>query len=84
LPLDELKNRNKVIGSKQVKKAVSQGLATKVFIAQDAEPHVVEPLKQLCAQNQVEVIMVEKMQVLGAACGIEVGSAAVALLIGKD
>ncbi|MEN6462316.1 MAG: ribosomal L7Ae/L30e/S12e/Gadd45 family protein [Syntrophomonas sp.] len=84
MPLDELKSRNKVIGSKQVKKAVSQGMVRKVFIAADAEPHIIEPLRQLCSQNQVEIIMIETMQVLGQACGIEVGSATVALLIGEE
>lgn len=80
LPLDELRNSNKVIGSKQVKKAVSKGMVKKVYLAGDAEPHIIEPLKQLCQQNQVEVVLVDRMEVLGNACGIEVGSAAVALL----
>lgn len=84
MPLDELKSSNKVIGSKQVKKAVSQGMVKKVFIAGDAEPHISEPLIKLCQQSQVEIITVETMQALGEACGIEVGSAAVALLIGEE
>jgi large subunit ribosomal protein L7A len=84
LPLDELKDGNKVIGSKQVKKAVSQGIVRKVFIAKNAEPHIIEPLKQLCSQNQVEIILVDSMHSLGEACGIEVGSAAVALLFGEE
>jgi large subunit ribosomal protein L7A len=84
LPLDELKDGNKVIGSKQVKKAVSQGIVRKVFIAKNAEPHIIEPLKQLCSQNQVEITLVDTMQYLGEACGIEVGSAAVALLFGEE
>lgn len=80
LPLEEIKNGNKVIGTKQVKKAIARGDARRVFIAGDAEPHVIEPIKELCADHQVEVEVIEKMEILGKACGIEVGSAAVALL----
>lgn len=80
LPLEEIKNGNKVIGTKQVKKAVARGLVKRVYLAGDAEPHVVEPIKELCADHQVEVEFIEKMETLGKACGIEVGSAAVALL----
>lgn len=83
MPLDELKNSNKVVGTKQVKKAIGKGLVKRVYIAGDAEPHIIEPLKLLCSQAQVDVIMVEKMKILGELCGIEVGSAAVALLNGE-
>ena len=78
--LAEIKNSPKVIGTKQVKKAINKGIAKKVFIAEDAEPHIIEPIKELCRQNQVEVSMVENMDLLGNACGIEVGSATVALI----
>lgn len=80
LPLEEIKNGNKVIGTKQVKKAIARGFVKRVFIAGDAEPHVIEPIKEMCADYQVEIEVVEKMEILGKACGIEVGSAAVALL----
>ncbi len=78
--LPEVKNSPKVIGTKQVKKAINKGIAKKVFIALDAEPHIIEPIKELCRQNQVEVSMVEDMVTLGNACGIDVGSATVALI----
>lgn len=78
--LDELKNSNKVIGSKQVKKAVIKGSVRKVYIASNAEPHIVNPLRELCNEYKVEVEESRSMEVLGNACGIEVGSAAVALL----
>jgi len=80
LVLAEIKNSPKVIGTKQVKKAINKGIAKKVFIAEDAEPHIIEPIKELCRQNQVEVSMVGNMDLLGNACGIEVGSATVALI----
>lgn len=81
MPLKELKNSPKVIGSKQVKKAIARNIVKKVYIASDAEPHVTEPIKKLCNQSQVEVELVDKMENLGNACGIDVGSATVALII---
>jgi large subunit ribosomal protein L7A len=65
VPLDDLKQASRVIGAKQVKKAITRGIASKVFIACDAEPHVVEPIKQLCQQHQVEIEMVTSKKALG-------------------
>lgn len=80
MALSELKNAAIVIGTRQVVKHLNKNQIKKVFIAEDAEPHVIEPVKQLCRQMQIEVEMVENMEVLGRAVGIEVGSATVALL----
>lgn len=78
--MDGLQQATKAVGSKQVKKAILKGSAIKVYIAEDAENHVVKPLLELCSQNHVEVEFVESMEKLGKASGIAVGSAAVALL----
>lgn len=80
MPLAELKKHSFVVGSKQVKKALNKGSVKKVFLAGDAEPRVSEPLQLLCKENDVEVVVVESMKVLGHACGIDVGSAAVAII----
>lgn len=71
---------HKAVGSRQVKKAILKGLATKVYIALDAENHVTKPIIELCKERNLEVQYVESMEQLGKACGIAVGSAAVALL----
>jgi large subunit ribosomal protein L7A len=81
LSLEELRDSSKVIGAKQVKKAVTKGLAKKVYLAVDAEPHIIEPIKTLCLQHEVYCEMTESMKKLGDACGIDVGSAAVAVVI---
>jgi len=81
LSLIELREGKKLIGTKQVKKAIIKGLTRKVYLADDAEPHIISPLRDLCQQHQVEIEEVNKMEQLGNACGIEVGAAAVALLI---
>lgn len=80
MSLDELKDGHRVTGSKQVKKAVTSGLARKVFIAGDAEPHIRDSIVGQCEQSRIEYEIVETMKLLGDACGIEVGSATAALL----
>lgn len=80
MALNELKNAAVVAGTRQVIKQLNKNQIIKIFIAEDAEPHVIEPVKELCRQRQIEMEMVESMQILGKAVGIKVGSATVALL----
>lgn len=80
MSLGDLKNASKVVGTKQVKKSIVRKMVKIVYIASDAEPHITEAIIELCKQNQVEYEMVGTMKSLGEACGIEVGSATVALL----
>jgi len=71
---------HKAVGSRQVKKAIIKGTAERVYIAQDAEKHITKPLIELCQERNIEIQYVDSMAELGKACGIAVGSAAVALL----
>ena len=75
-----LKARKKTIGSKQTIKSIERGQAKAVFIAGNAERHVIDPIIRSCKTKGVEVIEVETMLILGKACGIEVGCAAAAVL----
>ncbi|MGE5422348.1 MAG: L7Ae/L30e/S12e/Gadd45 family ribosomal protein [Ignavibacteriales bacterium] len=78
--MESLLTVQKAVGTKQVKKAILKGMVTKVYIAEDAEQHVIKPLVELCSENSIQVEFVESMETLGKASGIAVGSAAVALL----
>jgi len=79
--LEKLKKApKKIIGTKQTMKAVDKGQAEVVFIAQDAEEHVVSPLKELCREKGIEVVPVSTMKELGEACGIQVGAASAAII----
>jgi large subunit ribosomal protein L7A len=81
MPLERLKAaRKKTIGTKQTQKAVEKGTARMVYLAKDAEAHVINPLLQLCTEKEIEVVMVDTMMDLGKACGIEVGSASAAIV----
>lgn len=67
-----------VVGAKQLKKAVEAGRARYVFLAENADPAVIEPIVLLCRSKEVQTAWVPSMAVLGRACGIEVGAAAAA------
>ncbi|MDR6226968.1 50S ribosomal protein L7ae-like protein [Desmospora profundinema] len=69
-----------LIGAKQTKKAIEQGKAQQVLVAQDADEHVTRSLIQLCRQHGVPVVYVDSMRELGEACGIEVGAATATIL----
>jgi len=76
----EFGDHPKVVGLKQTRKAVKEGRALLVYIAEDADPAVTVPLEELCRQMGVKVEHAPSMARLGAACNIEVGAATVAVL----
>lgn len=49
--LTELKQGSKVVGVKQTKRAVNDGKAARVFLAEDADPRVTAPVEALCAEK---------------------------------
>ena len=71
-------NLKMVVGSKQLRKALESGRAKFVYLAQNADPAITEPLMERCELNHVSYAWVRTMQELGSACGIEVGAAAAA------
>jgi len=78
--IGQLQTEHKVVGVKQSRKAVQRGKARLVFLAQDADPQVTEPIQALCASSGVPVETIPHMKDLGAACGIRLGCAVAALL----
>ncbi|MCI7473754.1 MAG: ribosomal L7Ae/L30e/S12e/Gadd45 family protein [Clostridiales bacterium] len=78
--LTQLKQGAKVVGVKQTRRAIDDGRAARVFLAQDADPALTGPVETLCAEKGVPVEKVAQMKELGSACGIAVGSAVAALL----
>ena len=78
--LEELKQDNKVVGIKQLRRALANGSACKVFLAEDADPALTGPIARACEQQNVPCVRVATMRELGAACGICVGAACAAIL----
>ena len=63
--LTELKAGPRVVGAKQTRRALADGRAVRVFLAEDADPGV----ERMSATRE-----------LGQACGIAVGAAVAALV----
>ena len=74
----EITGKKLVVGAKQLRKALASGAAEKVFLAQNADPAITEPIAAMCRENQVPFLWVRTMAELGKACGIQVGAAAAA------
>ena len=78
--LTGLYTMEKVVGAKQVKRALRDGRARRVFLAADADPRVTQPIEELCRVNGIPTQQVDRMKDLGQVCGIGVGAAVVACL----
>lgn len=75
-----LAGKNHVVGAKQIRKALASGSVSLVYLAQNADPAITEPIAALCQHNRVTIAWVKSMTDLGHACGIEVGAAAAAIV----
>ncbi len=83
LTLEELQQaQNKVVGTRQTTKALDSGSALVVFIAEDADEKITEPIVKSCSQKGIKLCHVDSMSQLGKACNIKVG-AAVAAVVAK-
>ena len=78
--LTRLKSGSRVVGAKQSRRAIADGNAARVFLAEDADPGLTDPIRAMCAEKGVPVESVSGMRALGAACGISVGAAVAVLL----
>ncbi|MDE7262865.1 MAG: hypothetical protein K2N78_12520, partial [Oscillospiraceae bacterium] len=65
--LNELTNADKVVGVKQVRRALAGGLAKRLYLAKDADPQLTEPLAQQGQERGVEVVWADTMKALGRA-----------------
>ena len=78
--ISKLNTHKKVVGAKQVKRALALSDVEAVFIALDAEDKVTKEIKELCNTKQIQIIPVDNMVDLGKACGIGINAAVAALL----
>lgn len=69
-----------VVGARQLRKALQNGSAQRVYLAQNADPALTQPIEALCQKLQIPYFWVRTMQDLGQACGIDVGAAAAAVV----
>lgn len=78
--LEELKTDRKVVGLKQLRKALGAGSTKKIFVALDADPALTEPIIAQCAASGIAVVWVPTMKQLGEACNISVAAAVAAII----
>ena len=76
----ELTGVRLVVGVKQLKKALLRGAAKQVFLAENADPALTDPILEMCSNLSIRSIWVPTMTELGRVCGIEVGAAAAAVV----
>ena len=68
-------------GSNEATKAIERGIAQLVLIGGDVEPaEIVMHLGPLCDEKKIPYLFISKQNDIGAACGLEVGSAAAAIV----
>lgn len=68
-------------GTNEITKAIERGTAKLVVVAKDVDPpEIVMHLPLLCEEKGVPCVKVAKKDELGAAAGLEVGTASVAVI----
>jgi len=72
--------KKRTVGSKETLKAIEKGLAKVVYVARNADRHVIDPIILASNKKGVPVIEVDSMLSLGKACRIDVGSASAAII----
>ena len=77
---NELTNSAKVVGVKQVRRALNAGRAKRLYLARDADPHLTQPLAEQAREQGVETHWLDSMKELGRDCGIAVGAAVAAVI----
>ena len=78
--LSKLNVHNKIVGAKQVARALNSSDVDVVYIAIDADRKITKDIEELCITKQVQIVHVDTMENLGKACGIDINAAVAALL----
>lgn len=78
---EKVKQAKKLVtGIKQTRKAMDRHQVSLVVLAEDADLMLTHPIQLLCEQKGIAFTHVPSMKELGNASGIQVGTAAVAIL----
>ena len=70
----------RVVGTKQVLRALNEDRAARVFLGRDADGFIYHRINGLCEEKRVPVTVVDSMQELGRLCTVDVKAAAAAVL----
>ena len=79
--MDGLKtSKKRIIGLKQTIKAIKEDRVSKVYVAKDADDHIINNVIKESNGKDIELIYVDTMKELGEACGIEVKASTASIL----
>lgn len=79
--MQELKASHKrIVGLKQTVKAVKNGTAKKVYVAEDADDYIKQSVLDACSDKNIQIIYINNMKELGDACGIDIGASTAAIV----
>ena len=74
----------RVTGIKEVTRAINKKDAVKVYIADDADRHITDPIVTLCREHQIDCERISSMKELGEAAGIDIGASAACIVDGDN
>ncbi|MDR1376155.1 MAG: ribosomal L7Ae/L30e/S12e/Gadd45 family protein [Synergistaceae bacterium] len=80
MPLNELAVPERVVGEREVRRALNKNLLRKIFIAADSDAKIIENFMMSAAESRIEVEEVDSKLKLGRACAIDRPAAVVGLL----
>lgn len=80
MDMERLRQRPKVVGFKQSRKAILKGQAQLAYLAEDADPYFTEEFTRICRENGVLQVSAPSMKALAKACHVEVPTACAVLL----
>ena len=69
----------RVVGTKQLLRALDEGKVARAFIAKDADLLLTKRVVDRCFERNIPCTQVDTMEQLGRACGIDVKAAAAGL-----
>lgn len=70
----------RVVGLKQVLRAVKSGQAATVYLCRDADEFIYRQVETACEEHGVPIVPEDSMEALGKACRIAVKTATAAIL----
>ena len=80
MPLNELAVPERVVGEREVRRAIEKGTLRKMFVATDSDEKVTKAMREAAAGLGIEVEEVDSKLRLGRACAIDRPAALAGLL----
>ncbi len=79
--MEMLKNAaRRVVGTKQVLRAVKAGTAARIYVAEDADTFIFQRVVRAAEGARIPTVRVKSMKELGQVCGVETSAAAAGIL----